>query len=107
MVETYPRPRFGEPRAPKTPVNPGNRLVRAIDVVTVSHPRAAAFLVVCALLFFLPGFFTIPPVDRAEADRAVTTLAELFSPARWRGAGPRAARCSTRASHRTRRRGRA
>jgi D-amino-acid oxidase len=25
-------------------------------------------------------------VDRAEADRAVTTLAELFSPARWRGA---------------------
>ena len=25
-------------------------------------------------------------VDRAESDRAVTTLAELFSPARWRGA---------------------
>jgi len=27
-------------------------------------------------------------VDRAEADRAVTTLAELFSPARWRSAAP-------------------
>ena len=27
-------------------------------------------------------------VDRAEADRAVTTLAELFTPARWRGAAP-------------------
>jgi glycine/D-amino acid oxidase-like deaminating enzyme len=27
-------------------------------------------------------------VDRAEADRAVTTLAELFTPARWRGAVP-------------------
>lgn len=27
-------------------------------------------------------------VDRAEADHAVTTLAELFSPARWRGARP-------------------
>ena len=27
-------------------------------------------------------------VDRAEADRAVTTLAELFSPARWRGGVP-------------------
>ena len=26
--------------------------------------------------------------DRAEADRAVTTLAELFSPARWRGVIP-------------------
>jgi hypothetical protein len=23
--------------------------------------------------------------DRAEAEQAVTTLAELFSPARWRG----------------------
>jgi glycine/D-amino acid oxidase-like deaminating enzyme len=27
-------------------------------------------------------------VDRAEADRAVNTLAELFSPGRWRGAVP-------------------
>jgi D-amino-acid oxidase len=27
-------------------------------------------------------------VDRAEADRAVTTLAELFTPARWRGGVP-------------------
>jgi glycine/D-amino acid oxidase-like deaminating enzyme len=27
-------------------------------------------------------------IDRAEADRAVTTLAELFSPARWRGVIP-------------------
>jgi glycine/D-amino acid oxidase-like deaminating enzyme len=27
-------------------------------------------------------------IDRAEADRAVTTLAELFSPARWRGVLP-------------------
>lgn len=27
-------------------------------------------------------------IDRAEADRAVTTLAELFSPAHWRGVSP-------------------
>lgn len=27
-------------------------------------------------------------VDRAESDRAVTTLAELFSPAHWRGVAP-------------------
>ena len=27
MAETYPTPRFGAPREPKTPVNPGSRLV--------------------------------------------------------------------------------
>jgi D-amino-acid oxidase len=30
-------------------------------------------------------------IDRAEADRAVTTLAELFTPTRWRGGMPGAA----------------
>ena len=30
-------------------------------------------------------------IDRAEADGAVTTLAQLFTPARWRGAAPGAA----------------
>src|SRR6516225_3320435 len=73
MVETYARPRFGEPREPKNPVNPGNRLVRMLDVVTASHARAVAFLVLCALLLFLPGFFTIPPVDRDEARFAQAT----------------------------------
>ena len=33
-------------------------------------------------------------VDRAEADRAVTTLAELFTPARWRGGVPGSAELS-------------
>jgi 4-amino-4-deoxy-L-arabinose transferase-like glycosyltransferase len=73
MVETYSRPRFGEPREPKNLVNPGNRLVRMIDVVTVSHQRAVAFLLVCGFLLFLPGFFTIPPVDRDEARFAQAT----------------------------------
>lgn len=73
MVETYARPRFGEPREPKNLVNPGSRLVRAIDVVTGSHGRAVGFLVLCALLLFLPGFFTIPPVDRDEARFAQAT----------------------------------
>jgi len=73
MVETYARPRFGEPREPKNLVNPGNRLVRMIDAVTVSHSRAVAFLVVCGFLLFLPGFFTIPPVDRDEARFAQAT----------------------------------
>jgi 4-amino-4-deoxy-L-arabinose transferase-like glycosyltransferase len=73
MVETYARPRFGEPREPKNLVNPGSRLARLIDAVTGSHGRAAAFLVLFALLLFLPGFFTIPPVDRDEARFAQAT----------------------------------
>src|SRR5919197_1207439 len=58
MAETYPTPRFGAPREPKSPVNPGSGLVRMLDIVTASHARAVGFLVLCALLLFLPGFFT-------------------------------------------------
>jgi 4-amino-4-deoxy-L-arabinose transferase-like glycosyltransferase len=73
MVETYARPRFGEPREPKNLVNPGSRLVRLIDLATVSHVRAAAFLILCGLLLFLPGFFNIPAIDRDEARFAQAT----------------------------------
>src|SRR5437899_8002989 len=73
MAETYPSPRFGAPREPKSPVNPGSRLVLMLDIATASHARAVAFLVLCALLLFLPGFFTIPPVDRDEARFAQAT----------------------------------
>jgi 4-amino-4-deoxy-L-arabinose transferase-like glycosyltransferase len=73
MSETYARPRFGAPREPKTRVNPGDRLVRALDFVTAGHARAIAFLTICGLLFFLPGFFNIPPVDRDEPRFAQAT----------------------------------
>jgi 4-amino-4-deoxy-L-arabinose transferase-like glycosyltransferase len=73
MVETYARPRFGEPREPANRVNPGSRLMRVIDFVTASHPRSIAFLVLCGLLLFLPGFFNIPPIDRDEARFAQAT----------------------------------
>src|SRR6516164_5543918 len=73
MLETYARPRFGEPREPKNLVNPGYRLVRVIEFVTFSHARAAAFLVLCGLLLLLPGFFRIPPIDRDEARFAQAT----------------------------------
>ncbi|MGY4337398.1 4-amino-4-deoxy-L-arabinose transferase-like glycosyltransferase [Bradyrhizobium sp. LM2.9] len=73
MAETYPTPRFGAPREPKSPVNPGSRLVSMFDIATASHARAVGFLLVCALLLFLPGFFTIPPVDRDEARFAQAT----------------------------------
>src|ERR1700686_2560033 len=67
MVETFARPRFGEPREPKNRVDPGSRFVGVIDFVAGSHDRAVAFLLVCGLLLFLPGFFNIPPIDRDEA----------------------------------------
>src|ERR1700676_4291480 len=73
MVETYARPRFGEPREPKNRVNPGSRLVGVLDFVTGSHTRAVAFLPLCGLLLFLPGFFNIPPIDRDEARFAQAT----------------------------------
>jgi 4-amino-4-deoxy-L-arabinose transferase-like glycosyltransferase len=73
MVQTYARPRFGEPREPKTRVNPGSRLVGVLDFATRSHVRAVAFLTLCGLLLFLPGFFNIPPIDRDEARFAQAT----------------------------------
>jgi 4-amino-4-deoxy-L-arabinose transferase-like glycosyltransferase len=73
MVQTYARPRFGEPREPKTRVNPGSRLVGVLDFATRSHVRAFAFLTLCGLLLFLPGFFNIPPIDRDEARFAQAT----------------------------------
>src|SRR6201991_566189 len=73
MAETYARPRFGEPREPKRRVNPGSRLMGLIDFATASHVRAVAFLLLCGLLLFLPGFFNIPPIDRDEARFAQAT----------------------------------
>ena len=73
MAETYARPRFGEPREPKNRVNPGSRLAGVLDFVAASHARAVAFLLLCGLLLFLPGFFNIPPIDRDEARFAQAT----------------------------------
>src|ERR1700693_350564 len=73
MSETYARPRFEEPRQPKNRVNPGSRLIGVVDFVTGSHVRAIAFLTLCGFLLFLPGFFTIPPIDRDEARFAQAT----------------------------------
>ncbi|HJZ22533.1 MAG TPA: glycosyltransferase family 39 protein [Bradyrhizobium sp.] len=73
MAETYARPRFGEPRKPNNRVDPGSKLVGSIDFVTASHARAIAFLLLCGLLLFLPGFFSIPPVDRDEPRFAQAT----------------------------------
>ncbi|MGO4715431.1 ArnT family glycosyltransferase [Bradyrhizobium sp. 2TAF24] len=73
MAETLYRPRFGAPREPTNRVDPGRGLARVIDVVATSHARASIFLVLVGLLFFLPGFFNIPPIDRDEARFAQAT----------------------------------
>src|SRR3954451_17970902 len=73
MAETWTRPRFGEPREPKRRLIPASVLVRVLDFVAASHARAVAFLLVCGLLFFLPGFFNIPPIDRDETRFAQAT----------------------------------
>ena len=73
MAESSYQSRFGAPREPKNRVNPGRGLVTVIDFVTVSDVRAIAFLILCGLLMFLPGFFNIPPIDRDEARFAQAT----------------------------------
>lgn len=73
MAESYPSPRFGAPREPVEQKNPGSGLVRVIDFAVGSHTRAVLLLIVAGFLFFLPGFFNIPPVDRDEARFAQAT----------------------------------
>ena len=54
-------------------IAPARGLAAVLDYAAASHARAAALLVVFALLAFLPGFFQIPPVDRDEARFAQAT----------------------------------
>src|SRR5262247_2892081 len=44
-----------------------------VDFAVGSHARAMAVLLVVALLGFLPGFFSVPPIDRDEARFAQAT----------------------------------
>lgn len=48
-------------------------LTAVVDFAIVSHVRAVAVLLVVCLLAFLPGFFSIPPIDRDEARFAQAT----------------------------------
>ena len=48
-------------------------LKAVIDFAVGSHMRAVALLLLVALLSFLPGFFSIPPLDRDEARFAQAT----------------------------------
>src|SRR5579871_5517284 len=52
---------------------PANGLGSLYDFVAAAHRRAAGVLVLISLCLFLPGFFSIPPVDRDEAYFAQAT----------------------------------
>jgi 4-amino-4-deoxy-L-arabinose transferase-like glycosyltransferase len=73
MSETYARPRFGQPREPQKRVDRGSRLVDIVDFSAANNVRAVALLMLCGFLLFLPGFFSIPPIDRDEARFAQAT----------------------------------
>ena len=72
MVETVQIRRFGPGQQPVKPAN-SRLLATAFDFATASHLRAIVFLTLCGLLFFLPGFFNIPAIDRDEARFAQAT----------------------------------
>src|SRR5262249_60451921 len=58
---------------PRKPPNSARGQPAAFDFATASHARTILFLTLLGLLFFLPGFFTIPPIDRDEARFAQAT----------------------------------
>ena len=73
MAKTLPHPQFGQPREPKNPVGRGRGLANVLDSVAASQGRSVLCLAIVGLLFFLPGFFNIPPIDRDEARFAQAT----------------------------------
>jgi len=66
--------KFAEDTHPKSVRrNLDRRIAAFLDGATASHARALALLAICALVFFLPGFLSTPPVDRDEARFAQAT----------------------------------
>jgi 4-amino-4-deoxy-L-arabinose transferase-like glycosyltransferase len=60
-------------------LRPGRGLSAALDYAAGSHARAVVVLLVFSMLALLPGFFTIPPIDRDEARFAQATKQMLES----------------------------
>lgn len=50
-----------------------------VDTVSRSHGRASLFLTILALACFLPGFFSLPPIDRDEVRFAQATRQMVHS----------------------------
>jgi 4-amino-4-deoxy-L-arabinose transferase-like glycosyltransferase len=60
-------------------MRPGRGFAAVLDYAAGSHARAVIALLVFCMLALLPGFFTIPPVDRDEARFAQATKQMLES----------------------------
>ncbi len=73
MTRTFGHIERNAPATPSRQRGLDRQIAALLDFVTVSHQRVLAFLVICGLIFFLPGFFHIPPVDRDEARFAQAT----------------------------------
>jgi 4-amino-4-deoxy-L-arabinose transferase-like glycosyltransferase len=73
MVETVQRRRFGAGQQSVKPANSSPGLLAALDFAAANHFRAVVLMALVSLVFFLPGFFTIPPIDRDEARFAQAT----------------------------------
>jgi 4-amino-4-deoxy-L-arabinose transferase-like glycosyltransferase len=73
MVETVHVRRFGAGQQSVKPANSSRKLLAAFDFATTSHFRAVVFLVLCCIVLFVPGFVTIPAIDRDEARFAQAT----------------------------------
>src|SRR5947199_8938330 len=61
------------------PATFGLNLEAVLDFATASHARAIAVLLLISLLGFLPGFLSIPPLDRDAARFAQATKQRLAS----------------------------
>src|SRR5207245_1343765 len=61
------------------PANSRRRLLAAFEFATTSHVRAVVFLMLCSIVLFVPGFVTIPAIDRDEARFAQATKQMLES----------------------------
>jgi 4-amino-4-deoxy-L-arabinose transferase-like glycosyltransferase len=57
----------------KRPTTSARSLEAIVDFALGSHARAVGLLLAVALLCFLPGFFSTPPIDRDEARFAQAT----------------------------------
>lgn len=68
----------GTGRTASSPSLP-DHFARGLDHASASHARASLLLVVVALIAFLPGIFSIPPIDRDEARFSQATKQMLES----------------------------
>lgn len=73
MVEASARRRFGEGREPVRRATGGRGLVPVLDFICISDIRAIVALLLLCLVFFLPGFVNLPPIDREEVRFAQST----------------------------------